>query len=186
MKTLRLLRGWLCFHAVMALPVTLNSPVYCWLLGWAGWYANLNQPGWATAHLSQYEDAASTGNEHLLPTQEQIDNGPHAGLGTIPSDYTPGVRAPCITCAANHYCPEHNPAPAGVSMEGQPMGDPHPCDMTDDDLHRHLGVGEPWSQHCPACPDPDGCAADRRCNELNGDPVPVAPGVPGTPGGKAE
>lgn len=28
---------------------------------------------------------ASTG----LPTQEEIDNGPHAGLGTIPSDYAP-------------------------------------------------------------------------------------------------
>lgn len=25
-----------------------------------------------------------------LPTQEDIDNGPHAGLGNIPSDYTPG------------------------------------------------------------------------------------------------
>ena len=40
MRALRLLRGWLCFQAVMVLPVVLNSPIYCWLLGWAGWYAH--------------------------------------------------------------------------------------------------------------------------------------------------
>ena len=40
MKALRRLRGWLCFQAVLLLPVTMNSPVYRWLLGWAGWYAH--------------------------------------------------------------------------------------------------------------------------------------------------
>ena len=45
----------------------------------------------ATAHLSEYEDAASTGNEGV--TQAQINAGPHAGIGAVPSDYTHGVIA---------------------------------------------------------------------------------------------
>ena len=36
----RTIRGWLCFRFVMALPVLLDNPAYCWMLGWAGWYAN--------------------------------------------------------------------------------------------------------------------------------------------------
>jgi hypothetical protein len=40
MMTLRLLRGWLCFHLVLLLPIALTSPAYRWLLGWGGWYAH--------------------------------------------------------------------------------------------------------------------------------------------------
>lgn len=37
---LRKLRGWLCFQAVLILPIRLDSRVYCWLLAWGGWYAH--------------------------------------------------------------------------------------------------------------------------------------------------
>ena len=65
MKPLRLLRGWLCFQAVMLLPVTLNSPVYCWLLGWAGWYAHgadgVTAPGAHTGSPSHADDPSCSG-----------------------------------------------------------------------------------------------------------------------------
>lgn len=32
--------GWLCFELVMLLPVRMESPVYRWLVGWAGFYAH--------------------------------------------------------------------------------------------------------------------------------------------------
>lgn len=39
-RAAKTVRGWLCLQLVCALPVMLDSPVYCWLLGWAGWYAH--------------------------------------------------------------------------------------------------------------------------------------------------
>lgn len=38
-------------------------------------------------------------------------------------DWCPKVQtvdAPCLTCAANHHCPTHNPAPAGVAPSQAP------------------------------------------------------------------
>lgn len=40
MNTIRLLSGWLCYRAILLLPINLKSPAYCWMLGWAGWYAH--------------------------------------------------------------------------------------------------------------------------------------------------
>lgn len=40
MRALRLLRGWLCYRLVLALPIWLDSALYCWVLGWGGWYAH--------------------------------------------------------------------------------------------------------------------------------------------------
>lgn len=39
-SALRTARGWFCYRVVLLLPVNMKSPLYCWLLGWAGWYAN--------------------------------------------------------------------------------------------------------------------------------------------------
>jgi hypothetical protein len=40
MRTFRLIRGWVCYRLVLLLPICLNSSVYCWVLGWGGWYAH--------------------------------------------------------------------------------------------------------------------------------------------------
>jgi hypothetical protein len=40
MNALRMALGWLCYQAVMVLPVRLNNRAYLWALGWAGYYAH--------------------------------------------------------------------------------------------------------------------------------------------------
>jgi hypothetical protein len=37
---LRYLLGWFCVHIVVHMPIRLDSEVYCWALGWAGYYAH--------------------------------------------------------------------------------------------------------------------------------------------------
>jgi hypothetical protein len=39
-----------------------------------------------------------------------------------------------------YLAPVQGSLPLSVSMDGQPMGDPHPCDMTTSELDRALGV----------------------------------------------
>jgi hypothetical protein len=40
MSALRFALGWLCFRAVLALPVRMDNRAYRWALAWAGYYAH--------------------------------------------------------------------------------------------------------------------------------------------------
>lgn len=36
---IKTLLGFICYHIVMVMPWNFNSKLFCWLLGWAGYYA---------------------------------------------------------------------------------------------------------------------------------------------------
>jgi len=39
-RAAKLALGWACYRIVLMLPIKMSSPLYCWALSWAGYYAH--------------------------------------------------------------------------------------------------------------------------------------------------
>jgi hypothetical protein len=139
----------------------LQNALFLYATGTDGAAANLIR-GWSLlVDTVVSEVAGDNWPEALADLDEWQDDGwgvPHhyyvnfedgyMHIFTVREPVTDGVRAPCLTCAANHYCPEHNPEPnTPTTFGGVPVVDGQTFSREDADPMNRVEAGTSVLHH---------------------------------------